>query len=283
MPSVLLGPIIGLFVDRFDRHTIMVGTSLCRAVIIPFLILCTTEASVPYIYLLILIKSIFWAIYLPARSSIVLSLVDKEDLLLANGLDGMVWSSMIFIGAAFGGFVTSLFGVTVAFILDTMCYLLGAYCFGMLTEPGLLAPFRAAARGARDLMAACSKLRAEKAPANIELEPLAADEQDDHVDEQIDHVDDHVDNASAASLVGPSEAELLNREEKVDLPPRERMLATPSAANLLPGKEKEKEDASFGANARRLMRTYKEGLQYAWSFKYIFAICTFKASCWLVR
>lgn len=136
MPSFCFAPFIGTLVDRYDRKTVMITTSLLRAAIVPLLIFCTTPESVPAIYTLIFLKSLCWTIFQPAKAAAVPFLVPKDELILANGLDGLVWSAMIFLGSAAGGLVTATLGTTAAYCFDSACYVLSAYWLGHIGTTG---------------------------------------------------------------------------------------------------------------------------------------------------
>ena len=54
-------------------------------------------------------------------------MVDADDLVTANALDSVTWSTMLAIGAMLGGVATALFGVTAAFLIDAASFLLSAW------------------------------------------------------------------------------------------------------------------------------------------------------------
>jgi len=58
------------------------------------------------LYVLVFIRFSVNCFYYPSRTSIVPTVVSKDDLLVANGLDGIVWSGMIFIGKNYFDFHT---------------------------------------------------------------------------------------------------------------------------------------------------------------------------------
>jgi len=119
---VFLGPLFGVLVDRYDKKRLLQLSSLCRALIVPALIFTQSADTLPLMFVITFFKFVFSSLYVPARSAIVPFIVPKEDLVIANGLDGVIFSCMHFIGGAFGGLMTTFLGITGAFIADSVCF-----------------------------------------------------------------------------------------------------------------------------------------------------------------
>lgn len=127
LPPFLLGPVVGVVADRFDRRRILFASDVMRAIIVLGFLLVRSESDVWLIYTLTLLQLSVSAFFEPTRAAMMPSLVKHEDLVTANALDGATWSAMLAIGAALGGVVAALFGLQTAFILDALTYLLSAF------------------------------------------------------------------------------------------------------------------------------------------------------------
>jgi MFS family permease len=93
LPSVLLGSIAGVFVDRWDRKRTMVVTDLARTfVLLPLLLLPDTLAA---IYAVTAILGTVGPFFGPAEGALLPTLVGKERLVSANALNSLndnLWS-----------------------------------------------------------------------------------------------------------------------------------------------------------------------------------------------
>ena len=156
LPPLFFGTVIGLYLDKTDKRVSMIHTCFLRCILVLLCVFCQTPEMLIPLYILIFLRYTGNSFYVPARTAMVPGVVTKADLLVANGLDGVVWSSMIFFGGALGGLGTALVGVTWSFVLDAFAYLAAAYVIALLpldiahkdnhdftsAAPTLLDPFR---------------------------------------------------------------------------------------------------------------------------------------------
>jgi MFS family permease len=112
----------------------MIQSCILRGLLVLLCVFCQTPETLTALYVLIFLRFSVNSVYVPARTAMVPGVVEKTDLLVANGLDGVVWSSMIFFGGAVGGLGTALVGVTGSFLLDALAYLIAAYVIALLRE-----------------------------------------------------------------------------------------------------------------------------------------------------
>lgn len=127
LPPFLLGPLVGVVADRFDRRKILIASDLLRAVIVLGFLLVRTEQEIWLLYVLTVLQLSVSAFFEPARAALIPSLVRREDLVTSNALDATTWSSMLAIGAALGGLATAMFGLTTAFLIDSVSFILSAW------------------------------------------------------------------------------------------------------------------------------------------------------------
>jgi MFS family permease len=110
-----------------DRRTVLIASDICRCFTVLGFLIVESREDLWLVYALTLFEVALTGFFEPARSAIIPSIVKKSHLVTANAISGATWSIMLTLGAALGGFVVSLFGVKVAFILDALTYLLSAW------------------------------------------------------------------------------------------------------------------------------------------------------------
>ena len=125
IPSFLLGPIAGVWVDRWDRHRTLVWTqslSMIQSFSLAALAL-TGTARIWEIILLALLQGVINAIDMPARQSFVIQMVDRrEDLGNAIALNGSMVNSASLVGPAIAGVVIAAVGEGYCFLIDGISY-----------------------------------------------------------------------------------------------------------------------------------------------------------------
>jgi MFS family permease len=126
LPSVVLGPLSGVLADRFNRRHIMIASDVARALVVLGFLFVRRPEHVWLVYLLTVLQLAFSAFFEPARSAALPSVVMKRDLVTANSISSVTWSVMLTLGAAVGGPVTGWFGTDVAFVTDSLTYLVSA-------------------------------------------------------------------------------------------------------------------------------------------------------------
>ncbi|MBB6345821.1 dTMP kinase [Nonomuraea muscovyensis] len=87
LPAVLLGPLAGVFADRFDRRTTMVAADLARFAVVLSIPLIGSYQWIIIATLLVECANLFWV---PAKDATVPNLVPNEQLESANRLNLLV-------------------------------------------------------------------------------------------------------------------------------------------------------------------------------------------------
>jgi MFS family permease len=126
LPPLIVGPFAGVLVDRFNRKRLLIISDLARVLIVASLVLVKDASGLWLIYVLVVIQFCFSAIFDPARSAIIPSVVTSEDLVAANLLGSATWSVMLAAGAVIGGVVATLFGTQTALLIDASSFAFSA-------------------------------------------------------------------------------------------------------------------------------------------------------------
>ncbi len=124
IPVFLIGPVAGVYVDRWDRRTTMYLCDLLRAglvLIIP-LFLFHTKGLVP-VYVIIFLVFCVGRFFVPAKLAIVPDLVDKEDLVMANSLINITGMIASILGFGVSGILVEWLGARSGFYLDSLSFL----------------------------------------------------------------------------------------------------------------------------------------------------------------
>jgi MFS family permease len=135
LPSFVFGPLSGVLADRFSRRTIMIVSDLLRAVVVLGFLLVRRADQLWIIYVLTVLQLGFSTFFEPAKTAVIPSIVSDRELVAANAISSVTWSAMLTLGAAIGGVITGLLGTEVAFVLDSLTYLLSAALIASVCFP----------------------------------------------------------------------------------------------------------------------------------------------------
>ena len=84
LPTMLLGPVAGVYVDRWDRRRLLIGTDIGRGIImalVPF------SPDIYALFLATLAIEVMSTLFLPAKDALIPRLVNKDQLVQANQLN----------------------------------------------------------------------------------------------------------------------------------------------------------------------------------------------------
>jgi len=127
IPFSIVVPFVGVFIDRWDRRTILTVTPLIRAALIAFVPLVTHgTADRPAFYLIVLVVLSGNRFFLTTMSAVLPVLVPEEDLLVANSLATTGGSIANVVGLGIGAGLSALIGGTNAGMIGGAGFLAAA-------------------------------------------------------------------------------------------------------------------------------------------------------------
>jgi MFS family permease len=126
LPQVFTGSIAGVVNDRISRRKVMIAADLIRATIVACMLLVRSASMVWLVYPLLLMETVMWAFFEPARSSVIPNIVSKDDVIVANTLSSTTWSFNLAIGSTVGGLVAALLGRDAVFVLNSFSFIFSA-------------------------------------------------------------------------------------------------------------------------------------------------------------
>ncbi len=136
LPLLLLGPVAGVFVDRWDRKRTMIVADLLRGSLVLLFLTVRTADQVWVYYVVGFLMSCVSRFFFPSQNAILPLIVgDEDDLLAANGLMQIVQTVGLLLGPALAGFAIGLWGEQVAFVFDSITFLVSAGAILTLTVP----------------------------------------------------------------------------------------------------------------------------------------------------
>ena len=160
LPMLVLGPIAGVFVDRWDRKRTMIIADILRALLVLLCLTVRTPEQVWVYYVVGFLMSCVSRFFFPSQNAVLPLIVpDKNDLLAANGLMQIVQTMGLLVGPALAGFSIGMWGEQVAFLVDSGTFILSALAISIMTVPRTTVGHQAAQGTRSELSAMWNELR----------------------------------------------------------------------------------------------------------------------------
>jgi MFS family permease len=125
IPIFFLAPFAGVWVDRVNRHRLLVATQVCSMLqsfaLAAFAL--TGTIGIPHLIVLSLVQGVINAVDMPTRQAVVVEFVErKEHLGNAIALNSSLFNLARLIGPALAGFVIAGFGPGMCYLVDGLTY-----------------------------------------------------------------------------------------------------------------------------------------------------------------
>jgi predicted MFS family arabinose efflux permease len=153
VPTIVLGSIAGIFVDRWDRRRLMIAVNLLLALaILPLLLV--DAAGIWIAYAVLVVASCLEQLFLPAEVALLPNLLEggESELVTANALSSLNRQIARIIGPAIGGVAVTVGGLAGVAMVDAATFLVAA---------GLILAIRTRAAQVREEVAAGAVVVAE--------------------------------------------------------------------------------------------------------------------------
>jgi CRP-like cAMP-binding protein/sugar phosphate permease len=133
VPSLVVGLLAGVFVDRHDRKRIMIATCLIQALTVALIavVLGFESVALPGLFLLLLINAGIKQFFDPAHDSLIPEMASDEELAAANSFLSIAAFGSTAIGFAGAGFLAA-FDLRIAFLLDASSFVICALLIGAM-------------------------------------------------------------------------------------------------------------------------------------------------------
>ncbi len=130
IPRLILMPFAGVIADRFSRKKMVVGMDIISGIFvmgISALFVMKQDLSLAMIYLIVIVLNSISVFFMPAISSIMPDIVEKEKLADANSLMEFSGAIIMLIVPIVAGFIYSAFGLLPILIVNGISFLASAF------------------------------------------------------------------------------------------------------------------------------------------------------------
>jgi Na+/melibiose symporter-like transporter len=136
LPQIALGSLAGVYVDRWDRRRTMVVTNLALAAGLLPLFAVHDRYHVWIVYLVAIVETALAQFFVAAEAALVPRLVPEDTLVTANALNGQNRDVARLVGAALGGVVAGLGGLTLVTVVDIGTFVVAAGLLAAIVHSG---------------------------------------------------------------------------------------------------------------------------------------------------
>jgi predicted MFS family arabinose efflux permease len=123
VPFALIGPIAGVFVDRWNVKRTMIASDLIRAALALALVVA---GSLGWIYAILFLLSGVSAFFMPAQTVTLRTIVPPNGLMAANALVQQAFQVMRIFSPALAGAMVSSLGASSCYYVDTASFIFSA-------------------------------------------------------------------------------------------------------------------------------------------------------------
>ncbi|MBI2777017.1 MAG: MFS transporter [Chloroflexi bacterium] len=123
IPTLFVGLFAGVFVDRFDRKRILLGSDLLRGLIVLAIPFSVENFGLISLYVLLFLAAIVRQFFDPAWESVLPEIASDEELAAANSFLSISSFGSTAVGFALAGFLASV-DIQLPFYIDALTFLL---------------------------------------------------------------------------------------------------------------------------------------------------------------
>ena len=144
LPPVIFGPVIGVYLDRLPKKSIMIGSDLLRALIIGVIpcVIPVETLTVEHLFVLVFLNSIASTVFGPAMIASVPFIVTREQFTAANALLQITSSLGVIAGSTLSGIGIAALSSQKVLCVNAVTYIVSAVCLLFVRIP-YVAPARA--------------------------------------------------------------------------------------------------------------------------------------------
>ncbi|MDP9245498.1 MAG: MFS transporter, partial [Chloroflexota bacterium] len=132
VPSIVLGSVAGVYVDRWDRRrTVIVGNLLLAITLLP-LTLVHGPDTIWIVYVVVFVEATIGQFVVPAVGALLPRLVETDELVAANSLNSASNNLARIVGPPIGGVIAAAGGIMGVAIVDAISFLAAAALVGSM-------------------------------------------------------------------------------------------------------------------------------------------------------
>lgn len=135
IPVFIIGPVAGVYVDRWDRKKVMVISDILRGLLVLLIPLFVWLDLMIPVYILVFLIFSAQRFFLPSKLALIPAIVAKEKLMVANSLSNTTRMIATILGFAIAGFIVNWIGAMWGFYLDAVSYFISAALISVISVP----------------------------------------------------------------------------------------------------------------------------------------------------
>lgn len=137
IPRISLGPFAGVIVDRSNRKQLIILGDVIRGIGMLFIAFAAINGflEIWMVMLMGIIMGICSSFFNPSIQSVLPELVPKDELIKANSSYQMATTGADIIGQSIGGFLYTIIGAPIMFLINGLSYLFSALSEGFISIP----------------------------------------------------------------------------------------------------------------------------------------------------
>jgi len=130
IPPLVLGPLIGVYLDRLPKKPVMILIDLLRTLLVLLIpvLFALNALSLERLYLLVFLTAIVSTVFGPALASAVPQIVYRSQLTAANALIQSTTNVGILVGPVVSGFGIAFIGAQNVLYVNAATFLISAFC-----------------------------------------------------------------------------------------------------------------------------------------------------------
>lgn len=125
-PVFLLGPVAGVFVDRWNRRTTMIVADVLRAIVALFPLFAPDSLRLPTIYTSVFLISGLARFFMPAKSGVLQVIVSEKQQPQAASISQATFALSFIVGPAIASPLYFVVGPTVALVINAATFVVSA-------------------------------------------------------------------------------------------------------------------------------------------------------------
>ncbi len=134
VPNLITKIFSGVLIDRVSRRKIMFLSNLFSGFLlfISAILFLLGLFTIPIIFFMSALLGFISAFFEPSQSSIIPSILTKDQLIKGNSILQLVFRLSFLVGPAISGLIMAKFGILSLIILDAISFFIGAFCIYLI-------------------------------------------------------------------------------------------------------------------------------------------------------
>ena len=133
IPVFVIGPVAGVYVDRWDRKRVMIISDILRGLMVLAIpVFVYLDMMIP-IYVVVFLIFSATRFFLPSKMAFIPSIVSEEKLMVANSLANTTRMIATVLGFAIAGLIVKWVGHIWGFYLNSLSYFVSAVFIAVIT------------------------------------------------------------------------------------------------------------------------------------------------------